>query len=158
MIVPWKKSYDQHRQHIQKQRHYFANNGPSSQCYGFCSNQVRMWDLYYKESWAPKNWCFTTVLLEKILESPLYCKVIQGVHHKGSHSWIFIGRTDAEAEMPILWPPDAKNWLTWKDPVAEKDWRWEEKRTKEDELIGWHHQLNGRGFEIHNFLQFNFRN
>ena len=127
MFTPWKESYDQPRQHIKKQRHYFANKGPSSQGYGFSSSYVWMWQLDYKESWAPENWCFWTVVLEKILESPLDCKEIQPVHPKGNQSWRFIGRTDIEAETPILWPPDMKNWLIWKDPDAWKDWRWEEK-------------------------------
>ena len=139
----WKKSYDQPRQHIKKQRHYFAHKGPSSQSYGFSSSHVGMWELDYKEIWALKNWCFWTVVLEKTLESPLDCKKIQP---KGNQSWIFIGRTDAETETPILWPPDSKNWLIGKDPDTGKDWTWEEKRTTEDEMIGWHHQLNGHEF------------
>ena len=102
-----------------------------------------MWELDYRESWAPKNWCFCTVMLEKILESPLDCKEIQPVHPKGNQSWIFIGRTDAEAETPKLWPPDAKSWLILKDSDARKDWRWEEKEMTEDEMAGWHHRLNG---------------
>ena len=106
-----------------------------------------MWELDYKESWAPKNWCFWTVVLEKTLESPLHCKEIQPVHPKGNQSWIFIGRTDAEAETPILWPPDEKNWLIGKDPDAGKDWRQEEKGKTEDEMVGWHHRLNGHEFE-----------
>ena len=106
-----------------------------------------MWELDHKESWAPKNWCFWTVVLEKTLGSPLDCKEIQPVHPKGDQSWIFIGRTDAEAETPIFWPPDAKNWLTGKDPDSGKDWRWEEKGTTEDEIVGWHHQLDGHEFE-----------
>ena len=114
------------RQHIKKQRHYFANKGPSSQSYGFSSGHVWMWELDYKERWAPKNWCFWTVVLEKTLESPLDCKEIQPVNPKGNQSLIFIGRTDVEAEAPILWPPDVKNWLIWKDPDARKDWRQEE--------------------------------
>ena len=100
------------------------------------------WELDYKESWAPKNWCFWTVVLEKTLQSPLDSKEIQPVHPKGDQSWIFIGRTDAEAETPILWPPDGKNWLIWKDPDAGKDWRWEEKGMTEDEMVGWHHWPN----------------
>ena len=136
MLTPWKKSYDQPRQHIKKQRHYFANKGPSSQGYGFSSGHVLMWELDYKESWAPKNLCFWTVVLEKTLKSPLNCKEIQPVHPKGDQSWVFIGRTDVEAETPILWPPDAKNWLIWKDPDAVKDWKWEEKGTTEDEMVG----------------------
>ena len=127
MLVPWKKSYDQPRQHTEKQRHYFADKGPSSQGYGFSSSHVWMWELNYMESWAPKNWCFWTVVLEKTLESPLDCKEIQPVHPKGNQSWIFIGKTDAKAESPILWPPDGKNWLTGKDPDAGKDWRQEER-------------------------------
>ena len=142
MHTPWKESYDQPRQHIEKQRHYFANKGPSSQGYGFSSSHVRMWVFDYKESWAPKNWCFWTVVLEKTLERPLNCKEIQPVHPKGDQSWVFIGRTDAEAETLILWPPDTKRWLIWKDP-AGKDWGQEEKRMTEDEMVGWHHQLNG---------------
>ena len=138
-------SDDQPRQHIKKQRYYFANKGPSSQSYGFPSSHVWMWGLDYKESWAPKNWCFWTVVLEKTLESPLDCKEIQPVHPKGDQSCICTGRTDAEA--PILWPPDSKNWLIGKDPNAGKDWRWEEKGTTKDEMVGWHHQLDGHEFE-----------
>ena len=122
-----KKSYGKPRQHIKKQRHYFADKSPSSQSYGFSSGHVCMWELDHKESWAPKNWYFWTVVLEKTLESPLDCKEIQPVHPKGNQSWIFIGRTDVEAEAPILWPPDVKSWLIWKDPHAGKDWRREEK-------------------------------
>ena len=103
-------------------------------------------ELDYKESWAPKNWCFWTVVLEKTLESPLDCKEIQPVHCKGDQSWVFIGRTDVEAETPILWPPDAKSWLIGKDLDAGKDWGQEEKGTTEDEMVGWHHWLNGHGF------------
>ena len=131
---------------IKKQRYYFANKGPSSQSYGFSSSHVWMWDLDYKESWALKYWSFWTVALEKILESPLNCKEIQPVHPKGNQSWIFTGRTDVEAETPILWPPDTKKWLIWKDPDAGKVWRREEKMT-EDEMIGWHHWLNEHEFE-----------
>ena len=105
-----------------------------------------MWELNYKESWAPKNWCFWTVVLEKTLESPLDCK-IKPVNPKGNQSWMFTGRTDVEAETPILWPPDVKNWLIWKDPDAGKDWRQEEKGTTEDEMVGWHHWLDGHEFE-----------
>ena len=106
-----------------------------------------MWELDYKESWAPKNWCFWTVVLEKTRESPSDCKKIKQVNPEGNQSWIFIGRTDAEAETPILWPPDAKNWLFGKDPDAGKDWRQEERGTTEDEMVGWHHRLNGHEFE-----------
>ena len=111
MLAPRKKSYDQSRKHIKKQRHYFANKGPSSQSYGFSISYVWMWELDHKKSWAPKNWCFWTVVLEKTLESPLDCKKIKSVNPKVSQSWIFAGRTDVEAETPVLWPPDVKNWL-----------------------------------------------
>ena len=110
--------------------------------YDFSSSHVWMWELDYKESWLPKNWCFWTVELEKTLESPLDCKEIQPVHPKENQSWIVTGRTNVEAETTILWPPDAKNWLIWKDPDAGKDWRQEEKGTTEDEMVGWHHQLS----------------
>ena len=116
------------------------------QGYGFSSSHVWMWELDYKESWAPKNWCFWTVVLEKTLQSPLDCKEIQPVHPKGDQSWVFTGRTDVEAETLILWPPDAKSWLIWKDPDAGKYWGQEEKGTTEDEMVGWHHRLSGRGF------------
>ena len=147
MIASCKESYDQHRQHIKKQRHYFADKCPSSQSYGFPSSHIWMWELNYKESWALKNWCFWTVVLENILESPLDCKEIQPVHPKRNQSWIFIWRTDAEAETLILWPPDEKNWLSGKDPDAEKDWWREENGMTEDEMIGWHHWLDGYEFE-----------
>ena len=128
MLTPWKESYDQPRQDIKKQRHSFANKGPSSQSYGFSSSHVWMWELDHKESWEPKNGCFWTVVLEKTLESPLGCKEIQPVNPKGNQSWIFIGRTDAEAETPIPWSPGSKNWLIEKDPDAGKDWGQEENR------------------------------
>ena len=137
----------QPRQSIKKQKHYFANKGPPSQSFGFSSSQVWMWELDYKESWSLKNWCFWTVVLEKTLESPLDCKEIQPVHPKGNQSWIFIGRTDAEAEAPILWPPDVKNWLIGKDSDAGRGWGQEEKGTTEDEMAGWHHSLDGRESE-----------
>ena len=105
---------------LKKQRHYFASKGPSSQSYGFSSSRVWIWELDYKESWAQKNWCFWTVVVEKMLKSPLDCKEIQPVHPKRNQSWIFIGRTDVEAETPIPWPPDARKWLIWKDPDAGK--------------------------------------
>ena len=105
------------------------------------------YELDHKESWELKNWCFWTVVLEKTLESPLDCKEIQPVHPKGDQSWVFIGRTDVEAETPILWPPDAKKWLIWKDSDAGKDWGQEEKGTTEDEMVGWHHWLDGHEFE-----------
>ena len=147
MLAPWKKCYDQPRQHIKKQRHYFAIKGPSSQSYGFSSSHVWMWELDYKESWALKNWCFWTVVSEKTHESPFDCKEIQPVHPKGDQCWVFIGRTDIEAETPILWPPDEKKWLIGKDPDAGKDWRQEEKGLTEDEMVGWHHPLKGHEFE-----------
>ena len=106
-----------------------------------------LWELDYKESWVLKNWCFWTVLLEKTLESPLDCKEIQPGHPKGDQSWVFIGRTNAEAETPILWPTDARTWLIGKDPDAGRDWRWEKKGTTEDEMVGWHHQQYGHEFE-----------
>ena len=145
MLASWKKSYDQPTQHIKKQRYYFADKGLSSQSYDFSSSHVWMWELDYKESWVLKNWCFWTVVLEKILESSLDCK--ESVHPKGNQSWIFTGRTDTEAETPILWPPDVNNWLIWKDPDAGRDWGQEKKGTTEDEMVGWHHQLDGYGFE-----------
>ena len=145
--TPWKKSYDQPRQRIKKQRRYFANKGPSSQGYGFSSGHVWMWELDYKEGWALKNWYFWTVVLQKSLESPLDCKEIQPVHPKGDQSWIFTGKTDAEAKTPVFWPLDAKNWLIWKDHDAGKDLGQEEKGTTEDEMVGWHHRLNGHEFE-----------
>ena len=129
---------------ILKSRQCFANKCLSSQGYGFSIIHVWMWELNYKERQAPKNW---TVVLETTLESPLDCKEIQPVHPKGDQFWIFIGRTDAEAEIPILWPPDVKNWLIWKDPGVGKDWRQKEKGTTEDEMVGWHHRLNRHEFE-----------
>ena len=134
-LQPW-NYYDQPRKHIQRQRHYFANKGLSSRGYGFSSSHVWMWECDYKESWAPKNWCVWTVVLEKTLERPLDCKEIKSVNPKGNQSRMFIGRTDAEAEALIIWPPDTKNWLTEKDPDAGKDWRREEKGTTEDEMVG----------------------
>ena len=121
--------------------------GLSSQSYGFSSIHVWMWELGHKESPEPKNWSFWTVVLKKTLETPLDCKEIKPVNPKGNQSWIFIGRTDVEAESPIIWPPDAKSWLIWKDPEAGKDWRQEEKGMTEDEMAGWHHWLNGHEFE-----------
>ena len=147
MLAPWKKSCDRPKQRVRKQRHYFANKGPPSLSYGFSSSHVCRWELDHKESWALKNRCFWTLVLEKTLESPLYCKEIQPVHPKGNQPWLFIGRTDAEAETPILWPPDAKNWLTGKDPDAGKDWRQEEKGMTEDKMVGCHHQHSGLEFE-----------
>jgi len=145
MLAPWKKSYDQPRQHIQKQRHHFAKKGPRSQSCGFSSSHVWMWELGHKEGWVPKNWCFWTVVLEKTLESPLDCTEIKPVNPKGSQPWIFIGRTEAEAL--ILRPPDGKSRLIGKDPDAGKDWGQEEKAVTEDEMVRWHHRLNGHKFE-----------
>ena len=119
MLVPWKKSYGQPRQHIKKQRHYIAVKGQYSQSYDFSSSDAWKWEVDHKENWAPKNWCFWTMVLEKSLESPLNNKEIKPVYPKGNQSWIFIGRTDAEAEARILWPRDGKNWLIGKDPDAE---------------------------------------
>ena len=107
-----------------------------------------MWESDYKESWAPKNWCFWTVVLEKTLERPLDCKEIQPVHPKGNQSWIFIGRTDAKAETPIVWPPDVKNWFIWKDPDARKDWRWEEKGSAEDKMVGWQQKTDSMDMSL----------
>ena len=146
MLARWKKSYDQPRQHIKKQRQYFANKGPSSQSYGFSSSRVWMWELDYKESWVVKNWCFWTVVLVKTLESPL--------DYRGSNRSI-LKEISSECSLEQLmlklklqyWPPDVKNWLIWKDPDAGKNWRQEEKGSTEDEIAGWHHQLNGHEFE-----------
>ena len=129
------ENLDQTRQHIEKQRHYFTNKGLSSQGYGF-SSHVWMWELNYIESWEPKNWYFWTVVLEKILESPLDCKEIQPIHPKGNQFWIFIGRTDAEAEASILWPLDVKSWLI--EDTLKLGKRQEEKGTTENEMVGWH--------------------
>ena len=141
------ENYDQPRQHIKKQRHYFVDKGPCSKSCGSSSSHIWMLELDNKESWAPKNLCFWTVVLEKTLESLLTCKEIQPIHPKRSQSWIFIGNTDAVAETLKLWPPDVKNWLIGKDPNLGKEWRQEEKRTAEDEMVGWHHWLNAHEFE-----------
>ena len=138
------RSRDKSRHCIKKQRHHFANKGPYSQSYSFSSSCIRMWALDHKEGWVPKYWCFQTVVLEKTLESPLYCKVIKTVNPKGNQPWIFIRRTDAKAL--ILWPPNEKNWLIRKDPDAGNDWRQEEKGMTEDEMVGCHHQLDGCRF------------
>ena len=145
MLTPWKKSYDQSLQHFKKQWHYFASKVLSCQSYGFSHSQVCMQELDCKESWVPENWCFWAMVLEKTLESPLDYKKIQPVHLKGNQSWILIGRTDTEAETPILWPPDAKNWLfNW-------PWCWERLKVggeeDEDEMVEWHGWLNGHEFE-----------
>ena len=130
MLAPWENRYDKPRQHIKKQRHYFSNKGLSSQSYSFSSSHVWMWKMDHKEGWAPKNWCFWTVVLEKTLENPLACKKIKPVSNKG----IFIGRTDAEAEAPILWSPDMKNWLIGKDPIAG---RTEGRRRRRRQRMRW---------------------
>ena len=131
MLAPWKKSYDQPKQHIRKERHYFANKGPSSQSYSFSSSHMWIWELDYKESWVLKNWYFQTVVLEKTLESSSDCKETKPVHPKGNQSSIFIGKTDAKAEIPILWPPDVNNWL-WK-----RSWCWESLKAGEGDDRGW---------------------
>ena len=146
------KSYDKPREHIKKQRHYFADKDPSSQSYDFSSSHVWMWGLDHKEGWAPKNWCFWTVVFEKTLESFRDCKEIKPVNPEGNQSWIFIGRTNVEAEAPILWPPDGKSRLIGKDPEEGLEETWggeghEEKGTTEDEMVGWHHQLDRYEFE-----------
>ena len=132
---------------IKKQSHYFANKGLSSQGYGFSSSHVWMWELDCEESSVLKNWCFWTMVLEKTLESPLDCKEIQPVHPKGDQPWVFIGKTDAKAETPILWPPHAKSWLIGNDPDSGRDWGQEEKGRTENEMAGWHHRLDGHEFE-----------
>ena len=145
----WKKEiklYIKQQQKNKKQRYYFANKGLSSQSYGFSSSHVRMWKLDHKESWVLKNYCFWTVVLET-LENCLDCKEINPVNSKGNQSRIFIGKTDAETEVPLLWPPDMKNWLIRKDPDARKDWMREKKRTTENEMVGWLHWLNGYDFK-----------
>ena len=135
------------RQHIKKKKHHFANKCPYSQSYGFSSVHVQIWELDHKEGWVPKNWFFQIVALEKTLESSLDCKEIKPVNPKGNQLWIFIGNTDTKTETPILWPPDAKNWLIGKDPDAWKNWRWEKQGIIADEMVGWHHWLNGHEFE-----------
>ena len=124
-----------------------TDKGPSSQSYGFSSSHVWIWEVDHKESWAPRNWCFWTVGLEKTLESLLNCKEIKAVNPRGNQSWIFIRRTDAEVETPIFWPPNVKSWLIWKNPDGGKDWRQEEKGMTDNEMVGWHHWLNGHEFE-----------
>ena len=147
MLAPWKKSYDKPRQHIKEQRHHFASKGPSAQSYGFSSSHIWMWEINHKQDWTLKNWCFWTVVLEKTLESPLDSKEIQPVNPKGNQPWIFIGRTDAEAEAPILRLPDSKSQIFGKEPDVGKDWRQEEKGTTDDEVVRWHHHLSIHEFE-----------
>ena len=146
MPIPWKISYDKPIQCIRKQRCKFTNKGPYIQSYDFSSNHVQMWELYHEEDWAPKNDAFELWFWRRLL-SPLDSKKIKPVNPKGNQPWIFIGRTDTEVEAPILWLPDAKNWLIRKDPDAGKDWGQEEKEVTEDEIDGWHHWLNGHEFE-----------
>ena len=146
MLAPWKKSYNQPGQQDQKQRFYFADKDPSCQSYDLSSSHVWMRELDYKESRALKKWYFW-IVLGKTLENSLGCKEIQPVHPKGNQSWIFIGRTSAKDETPVLWPSDAKNWLIRKAPDAGKVWRQEEKGTTENEMVGLHHQLDGHEFE-----------
>ena len=129
------------------QRHHLADKGLYSESYGFSSSHVQMWEMVHKEDWALKTWCLRIVVLEKTLESPLDCKEIKPVNPKGNQFWLFIGRTDAEAEAAILRLPDAKSQLIVKDPDAGKNWRWEEKGTTEDEMVGWYHWLDGHEFE-----------
>ena len=140
--APWKKSYDQPRQHIKKQRHYFANKGLYSQSYGFSSSHVWTWELDHEEDWVLKNWCFWTVVLEKTLESTLDSKEIQPVHSEGDQSWIFIGRTDAEAPIFQVIIISNESQLIRKHPDTGKDWRQEKRGMTEDEMVGWHHWLN----------------
>ena len=144
MLPPWKKSYDKLSRDITlpTKKHHFANKGPSSQSYSFSSSHIWMWELDHKEKWAPKNWCFWTVVLEKILESPLDCKAINLSFLKEINPDLFIGRTDAEAEAPILWPPEVKSCLIGKDLDAGKDWGQEERWATEHEMVRWHHWFN----------------
>ena len=135
MLVPWKESYDQPRQCIKKQKHHLAYKGPYGQSYGFSSSHVWIWELDHKQGWTLNSWGFQIVVLEKTLESPLDGKEIKLVNCKGNQSRILVGRIDAEAEAPILWPPDVKSWLIGKDPDAGKDWRQKEKKVAEDEMI-----------------------
>ena len=139
--------YSKHSKGEKKIYNYFANKGPYSQSYGISSSHVWMWKLDHNEGWVPKNWCYWTVVLKKTLESPLDCKEIQPVSPKGNQPWILLGRTDAEAETPIPWPPDVKSQLIRKDPDAGKDWRQEEKWMTEDEMVAWHHWFDGHEFE-----------
>ena len=145
MLTLWKKSYDQPRQHIKKQRHYLANKGPSGQGYGFSSSHIGCESWTIKKAEHQRLDVSELWFWRRLLRVP--CKEIQPVHPKGNQSWIFMGRTNAEAETPILWPPVAKNWLIWKDPDAGKDRRWEEKVMTEDEMVVWHHRLNGLEYE-----------
>ena len=141
-LAPCKESYGKSRQNIKKQRHHFVEKCPSSQSYDFSSSHIQMWELDHKEGWVWKNWCFQTVVPEKALDSPLDCKGIKPVSPKGNRHWIFIGRTNAESEVPILWSSDQKRQLIGMDPDAGND-KEKEKTVTEDEMIRWHHQLDG---------------
>ena len=141
------KSYNKPRQSIQKQRNHFADKSPYSQSYGFSNGHVWMWELDHREGWAPKNWCFWTVVLEKTLESPLDSKEIKRVNPKGNQCWIFNGRADAEVGVSSLWSLDAKSWLIGKDPDPGKDWGQEKKWATDFEMVGWHHGLSEHEFE-----------
>ena len=143
MLAPWKESYDKPKWCIKKQRHQFADKSPYSQSYDFSSSHAWTWELDHKEGWAPKNWCFQIVVLVNILESPLDWKEIKPVNPKRNQLWIFIRRTDVEAEALILWPPDVKSWLIGKDPDDGKGRGQEEKGAAEDEMLERHHWLNG---------------
>ena len=147
MLAPWKKSYDQPSQHIKKQRHYSANKGLSSQSYGFSSSRVWMWELDHKESWVPKNWCFELWCWRRPLRVPWTARrsnqsILKEISPEYSLEGLML-----KLKTPILWPPDAKDWFTGKDPDAGKDWRQGEKGMTEDEMVGWHHWLNGHEFE-----------
>ena len=143
MLAPWKERYDGRRWYIKKQKHHFADKNSYNQSYRFSSSHVWMWELGHKEGWELKNWFFLIVMLEKTPESPLDLQETKPVNPKGTQSWIFIGRTDAEAETPTFWPLHAKSWVIWKDPDVGKDWGQEEKGTTEDEMVRWHQWLNG---------------
>ena len=147
MLAPWKKSYDPTTHQPEKQRHYFPNKGLSSQSYGFASNHVWMLEMDHKESWVLRIHAFELWCWRKLLRVPWISKKFKPVNPKINQCWKFIGKTGAEAETPILWPPDVKNWLIWKDSDAGKDWRREEKGRTEDEMVGWHYWLNGHEFE-----------
>ena len=146
MLAPWKGSYDKCRQHVKKQRHYFANKGPSSQSYGPSCSRGGMWELNHKENWVLRNWCCWTVVLGEASWESLGLQGDKPVNPKRNQPWVFIGRTNAEPEAPILWPPDVKSYIVGKDPDAGKDWKWEKGMT-EDVMFGWHHQLDVRKFE-----------
>ena len=146
-LASWKKSFDKPRQHIEKQRHCFVDKCPYRQSSGFSSSQLWMWELDHKEGWTLKNWCFSTVVVEKTLQSPLDCKEIKPVYSKGNQFWIFIVKTVAEGEAPVFWLPNVKSQLIGKDPDAWKNWGQEEKRVGKDEMVVWHHWLNGHEFE-----------